>query len=137
MIKRKEMSTNFEIDKLKRAHTDLTQQHRISSEQLLLARDAPSEFVGSGMAPRPSAALMRQHELNRVEAPCLYEREDQVRRELENEVNQPQSEAGQRSSIARSQLPILTMLMRSQMMSIQLMGLSFPYTLSTQVIIHF
>ena len=100
MLKRNQMSTNLEINKLKSAQTELTLQHRIDSERLLLVGDAPSEFVGRAMAPRPSADLMRRHEMNRVEASYPYNMEDQVRRELENEVNETKSDAGQPSSIA-------------------------------------
>ena len=102
MLKMSLISTNYDFDKLQRAHTELTQQHRIASERLILVGDAPSELLGRGMAPRPSVDLMRRHEANRVEASYHYhfEDHDQFQRELENEFNEPQSDAGQPSSIA-------------------------------------
>ena len=100
VLKRNQMSMDFEFDKLKSAHTELTQQHRIDAERLLLFGQLQSEFTGRGLAPRPSVALMRQHVMNRVEGSCPYNMADQVLRELENEVNESQHDAGQPSSIA-------------------------------------
>ena len=52
------------------------------------------------MAPRPPLALMRLHEENRVEESCPYNMDDQIRSELENEIDEPRHGAGQPSSIA-------------------------------------
>ena len=103
MLKRNRVSTNYEFDKLQRAHTELSQKDRIDVERLPLAGDVQSEFLGKEMANRPSLDLMRRHEMNRVEGSCPYNMDDQVRRELENEDNEPQHDAGQPSSI-----PLLT-----------------------------
>ena len=102
MLKMTLISRKEEFDKLQRAHTELTQRHRIDAQRLLLPGDAPWDSLGKGMAPRPPVALMRRHEANRVEVSYSYHLEDhdQVQRELEKEVNEPQYDAGQPSSIA-------------------------------------
>ena len=66
-LKRNQMTTNFEFDKLQRAYDELAQQHKIASERLLLARDVQSEPSGKWMAPRPPLALMQLHETNRAD----------------------------------------------------------------------
>ena len=45
-------------------------------------------------------ALMQLNEENRVEESCRYNMDDQIRSELENEVDESQHEAGQPSYIA-------------------------------------
>ena len=96
------MPTNYEFDKLQRAYSELARQHQIDAQRFLLAGDAPSESLGTGMAPRPPVALMRRQEANRVEASYPYHLEvhDQIQRELENEGNEHQSSAGHMNSIA-------------------------------------
>ena len=70
ILKKNQMSTNFEFDKLQRAHPDLTQQHRIDADRVLLLWEHQSEYTGSGGAHRPSLVLMPQHKKNRVEGSC-------------------------------------------------------------------
>ena len=54
------------------------------------------------MAPRPSEDLLRRQAKNSEEAGCLNDTDDQelALRLHENEVNDPQPDAGQRSSVA-------------------------------------